>query len=80
MEPEAGTVAPPSAELPEEQPVLGEERWREIALYLYVQLDNIDTLYDACRGNEHCFYENVAKYHPKRHEVAKTDGCRVIFA
>lgn len=70
---------PPVIELPEDQPTLGEQRWRDIALYLYAQLDNIDTLYDACRGNEHCFYINVAKYHRKRFEVGITDGYRVIF-
>jgi hypothetical protein len=73
------STAIPQVVLPDEQPVLGEERWREIALHLYTQLDDIDTLYDACKGNRAAFYRQVARHHPRRHDVATTDGQRVVF-
>jgi len=55
------------------------ERMREIAEFLFQRLDDIDTLYDACKGNKEAFYAQVARIHPRRFEVADTDGYSLTF-
>jgi len=58
---------------------LGRPDYEEIARTLYQLLDDIDTLYDACKGDKDAFYAQVARIHPKRHHVAWTDGYTVHF-
>lgn len=56
-----------------------EDRWREIALYLFYLLDDIDTVSDMVKGNDKEFREIVERIHRKRFEVATTDGYSVTF-
>lgn len=57
-------------------PLVQAERHREA---LWQLLDDIDTLYDACKGDEHSFYEHVKRIHPKRFQHAKSDGYTLFW-
>jgi hypothetical protein len=49
----------------------------EIAHYLWKLLDNIDTLDDACSGDDVAFREQVRIVQQRRFEVGSTDGYKV---
>lgn len=49
------------------------------ALFLFDRLDDIDTLDDACKGDDALFRAEVRKVQRRRFEVADTDGYNVSF-
>lgn len=55
------------------------EEWEAVAGYLFRLLDDIDTLDDSCRENDHAFRECVRHVQRRRFEVATTDGYKVSF-
>jgi hypothetical protein len=54
-----------------------EKNMEEIAQFLWSLLDGIDTLDDACGGNDAAFREQVRKVQQRRFEVGSTDGYKV---
>ena len=55
------------------------DEWREVALYLFYLLDDIDTASDIAKGNDKLYREYVDSLCRKRFEVADTDGYSVSF-
>lgn len=55
------------------------EQLKEVALFLYAVLDDIDTVDDIAKADEAYYRESVRKLHKKRFEVAETDGHTVTF-
>lgn len=50
-----------------------------VADFLFKLLDDIDTLDDACRGDDKAFRARVREVQRRRFEVAQTDGYTVTF-
>ena len=53
--------------------------YEKAARFLFDRLDDIDTLDDACKGDDHAFREQVRRVQRRRFEVASTDGFSVTF-
>lgn len=56
-----------------------EKEWKDIALYLFYLLDDIDTASDIVKGDDKLYREYVDALCRKRFEVAETDGYSVTF-
>lgn len=53
--------------------------YKDIASFLFNLLDDIDTLDDACKGDNKAFRERVYEIQQKRFEVADTNGYELKF-
>lgn len=53
--------------------------YKNIALYLFYLLDDIDTASDIAKGNDKLYREYVEAHHRRRFDVASTDGYSVTF-
>ena len=53
--------------------------WSSHAMFLWDLLDNIDTLDDACKGNDLAFRKAVRKQQQRRYEISASDGYNVTF-
>ncbi len=58
---------------------MGAAEWEEIARYLWVLLDNIDTLDDPCKADDGRFRERARRQQKKRWLVSDSDGQQVTF-
>ena len=52
---------------------------RGIAEFLFDRLDDIDTCFDAFKGNDEAFKQAVDRLHKRRFEVGETDGYTVTW-
>lgn len=53
--------------------------WEAIARFLWGLLDDIDTLDDACKDDDHAFREQARKQQKERWRVSESDGQTVRF-
>jgi hypothetical protein len=53
--------------------------WESSARFLWDLLDNIDTLDDACKGDDLAFRNRVRRNQRRRFEISDSDGYVVTF-
>jgi hypothetical protein len=58
---------------------MGPGEWEKIARFLWELLDNIDTLDDACKDDDHAFREQTRRQQKERWRVSESDGQAVRF-
>jgi hypothetical protein len=54
--------------------------WEAVARYLWALLDNIDTLDDACRGDDLAFRNHTRREQKRRWEISSSDGYTIMFS
>ena len=54
-----------------------EEKWKAIAMALWILLDDIDTLSDACKPEKNSFYNYTMVAVEKRFRMMGSDGQRL---
>jgi hypothetical protein len=58
---------------------MGPGEWEKIARFLWGLLDNIDTLDDACKGNDGAFRKQARAQQKKRWLISDSDGHELTF-
>lgn len=53
------------------------ERLREVAVFLFGLLDDVDTADDVAKGDDKFYRNQIRAIHKRRFEVAETDGYNV---
>ena len=66
-------------QLEELEGLQGEEKLQKMVNMLWMLLDDIDTLDDACRGDDARFRKLAYQVQQKRHGIVSSDGYKLIF-
>ena len=66
-------------QLEELEGLQGEEKLQKMVNMLWMLLDDIDTLDDACRGDDSRFRKRAYQVQQKRHDIVGSDGYRLIL-